>query len=95
MLTRIKNEPALALGFVQTVLGLVLAFGLDLSNEQVGAIMAVTAAALALVTRSQVTPVKPAAGEVPAEDGAGETLVLLAVATLLGVVLLLFGVRFG
>lgn len=56
MLDRIKNEPALALGLVQTVLGLVLAFGLDLSNEQVGAIMAVTAAVLALVTRSQVTP---------------------------------------
>lgn len=92
MLTRIKNEPALALGFVQTVLGLVLAFGLDLSNEQVGAIMAVTAAVLALVTRSQVTPTTKGA---PDEAGAADTGVLLLFAVLLGVVLLLFGVRFG
>lgn len=51
------REPVLVQGVVQTVLALVLAFGVDLSNEQVGAILAVTAAVLALVTRQTVTPV--------------------------------------
>lgn len=57
MLARIRNEPALVIGAVQAILALVIAFGFDLSNEQVGAILAVTAALLALVTRSRVTPV--------------------------------------
>ena len=52
------REPALILGAVQAVLALALAFGLDLSVEQTGAILAATAAVLAVVTRSQVTPVK-------------------------------------
>lgn len=51
-----KREPALILGFVGAVIALVIAFGLDLSSEQVGGIMAGTTALLALVTRSQVTP---------------------------------------
>lgn len=57
MLNRIRTEPALVSGLVQTVLALVVAFGLDLSNEQTAAILAVTAAVLALVVRSKVTPV--------------------------------------
>ena len=52
------REPALILGAVQAILALVVAFGLDLSTEQVGAILAASAAVLAVVTRSQVTPVK-------------------------------------
>jgi hypothetical protein len=56
MIDRIRNEPALVAGLVQAVLGLLLAFGLELSIEQVGAIMAVTAAVLAFVVRSVVTP---------------------------------------
>lgn len=51
-----NREPAMILGVIETVLALVLAFGLDLSGEQVGAIMAAAAALLALITRSQVTP---------------------------------------
>lgn len=51
------REPALVLGLVQAVLALILAFGVDLSTEQVGAILAVTAAVLGYVTRSKVTPV--------------------------------------
>lgn len=49
-----RREPALILGFVQAALALGLTFGLSLSVEQVGAILAATAALLALVTRSQV-----------------------------------------
>jgi hypothetical protein len=56
MLERIRNEPALVAGAVQAVLGLALAFGVDLSNEQVGAILAGTAAALAFIVRAKVTP---------------------------------------
>jgi len=57
LLDRIQNEPVLVTAFVQAVLGLLLAFGLDLSNEQVGSIMALTAAGLAFIARSKVTPV--------------------------------------
>lgn len=57
MLDRIRNEPALVSGFVQTILALVVAFGLNLSTEQTAAILAVTAAGLALFVRSKVTPV--------------------------------------
>lgn len=49
-----KREPALILGAVQAVIALALSFGLNLSVEQVGAILAATAAVLALVTRAQV-----------------------------------------
>ena len=57
MLEKIRNEPALVAGAVQACLGLLLAFGVDLSNEQVGAILACTAAALAFIVRAKVTPV--------------------------------------
>lgn len=51
-----KREPALFYGLVNSVLALILAFGVDLSTEQTGAILAVTSAVLAVVTRSKVTP---------------------------------------
>lgn len=53
---RIRREPALVSGLVTAVLALVVAFGVDLSQEQTGAILAVVAAVMALVTRAQVTP---------------------------------------
>jgi hypothetical protein len=52
-----KREPAMILGVVQAIVALAISFGFGLSAEQTGAILAVTAAVLALVTRSQVTPV--------------------------------------
>lgn len=57
MLDRIRNEPALAAGVLQAVLALAVTFGLDLTVEQTGAIVAVAAAVLALVVRSKVSPV--------------------------------------
>lgn len=57
MLDRIVKEPALVTGLVQAVLVLVVVFGLHLSDAQTGAILAVTTAVLALVVRSQVSPV--------------------------------------
>lgn len=50
------REPAAVVAFVQAVIAVAVAFGLDLSPEQVGAVVAVTALGLGLVTRSQVTP---------------------------------------
>ena len=56
MIDRIRREPVLATALIQAVLTLVVAFGLELSPEQIGAVLAVTAAVLGLVARSQVTP---------------------------------------
>ena len=52
----VKNEPVLIQSLVQAILGLFLAFGVDLSNEQTGSIMAVVAVILAIVARMFVTP---------------------------------------
>ena len=51
-----NREPALFLGVVQAVLALLLAFGVDLTAEQVGCIMAASAAVLSLVVRAKVSP---------------------------------------
>lgn len=56
MLEQIKREPALIYGLVSAVIALILAFGVDLSNEQVGTIMAVVVAIMAIITRASVTP---------------------------------------
>jgi hypothetical protein len=49
-----RREPALIIGAVQSVIALAVAFGFELSNEQTGALLAVTAAVLAVVTRQNV-----------------------------------------
>lgn len=64
VLERIRNEPALVVAAVAAVISLLLAFGLSLSEEQIGAIMAVVVAVLGFVTRSQVTPTRSVAVEV-------------------------------
>jgi len=53
----LRTETALVLGLVQAGIALGASFGLRLSADQIGTIMAVVAAMLALVARSQVTPV--------------------------------------
>lgn len=55
-MTRLRTEPAAIVGALEALLALALAFGLDLSPEQVGAIIAAVTAVLALFVRSQVTP---------------------------------------
>ena len=47
----------MVLALVQAVLALVVAFGLNLAPDQIGAILAVTAVILGLITRSRVSPV--------------------------------------
>jgi hypothetical protein len=50
------REPAMVLALVQAVIALVVAFGLTLAPDQIGAILAVTAVILGLITRSRVSP---------------------------------------
>lgn len=69
----VRTEPALVTGLLQALIAVAVSFGLGLSPEQVGAIVALTAAAGAVFVRRQVTPVqaepapRPAAGPQPAE----------------------------
>ena len=54
---RIAGEPVLVSALVAALIALGVAFGLNLTPEQVGSIMAVVTAVLALVVRAKVTPV--------------------------------------
>jgi hypothetical protein len=56
--TLFNREPAMFLGVIQAGLALAIGFGLHLSPEQFGLLMAFSAAVLAWITRSQVTPTK-------------------------------------
>lgn len=56
---RFRREPALITGLATALIALGVSFGLDLTEEQVGAIMGVVIIVAALVTRTQVTPVDP------------------------------------
>lgn len=51
-----NREPAMVLAFVQAVVALAVAFGLDLTDEQLAGILAVVALGLGLATRQTVTP---------------------------------------
>ena len=51
------REPALILGALGAVIALAVGFGLELTAEQTSLIIAAATAILAVVTRSQVTPV--------------------------------------
>lgn len=57
ILAALNAEPVAIAGLIQAGLALLVAFGLNLSPEQIGAIMAFTAAALAVLVRRKVTPV--------------------------------------
>lgn len=59
---RARREPVLVVALVQALLVAGVAFGLDLSDVQTAAVLGVTGAALALVARSQVTPVAGTSG---------------------------------
>jgi hypothetical protein len=52
----LKNEPALIVGAVQALLAVAVSFGLDLSVEQVGAVVAASAAVTSILLRQQVSP---------------------------------------
>lgn len=50
------RNPAMVLALVGALISLGVAFGLQLTAEQTGAIVAVVQIVLGLITRSQVTP---------------------------------------
>jgi cytochrome bd-type quinol oxidase subunit 2 len=50
------RNPAMILALVGAVIALGVSFGLSLTAEQTGAILAVVQIVLGLITRSQVTP---------------------------------------
>jgi hypothetical protein len=54
--SRITGEPVMTLAIVQMALALGVSFGLQLTGEQVGAIVALGAAILGWIARSKVTP---------------------------------------
>lgn len=54
---RINEEPALAAGLVQAVLATAVAFGLNLTDEQVAVLLGLSAAILAFAVRRRVSPV--------------------------------------
>ncbi len=75
MWERIQNEPAIVAAVVQALLGLAVAFGLDLTDEQLASIMALAAAILALlVRRSAYGPATGQALTVRAEAAEAELL---------------------
>ena len=55
IIEKIKNEPVAVTALVQALIVLGVEFGLNLSDKQQGAILAVCATVLALVARQQVT----------------------------------------
>lgn len=53
-----SKEPAMILAAIQAALALAVSFGLNLTAEQVGGILALAAAIFGIITRSQVSPAK-------------------------------------
>lgn len=63
IIERIKNEPALVTTTVAALLGLLSAFGLDLTDEQTAAITTIATLAAGILTRQQVTPTRKVGAE--------------------------------
>lgn len=55
----LKNNVPWVMGAIQAAIALLIAFGLDLTSDQTAAILGVSAALLAVVTHSQVSPKAP------------------------------------
>lgn len=51
-----NREPVMIMALIQSALALVISFGVGLTVEQVGSIMAFSAAVVGFVTRTQVSP---------------------------------------
>lgn len=51
-----NREPVMVMALIQSALALVISFGVGLTVEQVGSIMAFSAALVGFITRTQVSP---------------------------------------
>jgi hypothetical protein len=69
-MSQIREQPVYCQGLIQAFIALMVAFGLDLTGDQVGTITAATAALLAFVTHSHVTPLANP------KDNSGKKLIL-------------------
>lgn len=56
ILERLRNEPVLLAGLVTAVVGLLVAFGVDVSDDVKAAIITFVGAVSAVVARQRVTP---------------------------------------
>lgn len=72
---KVKDEPALGAAVLQAILAVAVSFGLDLSAEQVGAIVALAAAVSALLLRRRVSPTRPAGESVAPSMSTGDPVV--------------------
>ena len=66
MINHLKNNPTIVTGLVAALIALGVSFGLSLSTEQTGTIMAVVSAVLAAVNWVSVTPARLVAAK---DDG--------------------------
>ena len=55
MLKWLQSEPVAIMGLVQTGIALAIGFGMHLTDQQMGLLLAFTAALLTLITRQTVT----------------------------------------
>lgn len=68
--TLVRQQPVYCQGVIQAIIALAVSFGLGLTSGQIGSLTAATAAILAFVTQTQVTPIvnpRDNAGNVPAQ----------------------------
>jgi len=57
------REPVVFLGLIQAAITLIVTFGVTLTPEQTGAILAFSTAVFTFIARSQVSPVDPSTGK--------------------------------
>lgn len=63
----ISREPVMTMSVIQAGLALAMAFGFNMTAQQMGSILVFTAAVLGWLTRSKVTPLP--APVIPPKDG--------------------------
>ncbi len=71
----IRMEPVLIQGALQSTIALAVAFGVKLSELQIGALLAFTAALLAVITRTAVPPYIQAEAERRSATGSAAHLI--------------------
>lgn len=57
ILEKLRTEPVLLAGLITAVIGLLVAFGVDVSDEVKAAIITLCGAVMAILARQRVTPV--------------------------------------
>jgi hypothetical protein len=98
IIERLRNNPVLVNTLVGALLVLLVQAGVPIRDGLANAISALVVAVLAIFTRSQVVPLRNTShpdNVARREAGAADVGLGLLIAAVLGIALLLFGVRFG